>query len=139
MGTGGDNNGPGAPIGWMSMKNMGSKVRVRSTKEKNAVRNTQSSASGDPDALTEVTSNDGLLSEEDGGREAGRGVEGGAAVNGEAAPGAGTFQVYKRRWFGLFQLALLNIIVSWDVSYIIALLCTRHPPRQLPALHVLCG
>ena len=26
------------------------------------------------------------------------------------------FKVYKRRWFGLFQLTLLNIIVSWDVS-----------------------
>lgn len=26
------------------------------------------------------------------------------------------YKVYKRRWFGLVQLALLNIIVSWDVS-----------------------
>ena len=26
------------------------------------------------------------------------------------------YRVYKRRWFGLFQLVLLNIIVSWDVS-----------------------
>lgn len=25
------------------------------------------------------------------------------------------FCVYKRRWFGLLQLVLLNIIVSWDV------------------------
>jgi hypothetical protein len=25
------------------------------------------------------------------------------------------YRVYKRRWFGLFQLVLLNIIVSWDV------------------------
>lgn len=33
----------------------------------------------------------------------------------------GTYQfyrVYKRRWFGLVQLTLLNIIVSWDVSLI---------------------
>jgi hypothetical protein len=31
--------------------------------------------------------------------------------------GAGVeYRVYKRRWFGLFQLVLLNIIVSWDVS-----------------------
>lgn len=31
----------------------------------------------------------------------------------------GTFQfykVYKRRWFGLAQLTLLNIIISWEVS-----------------------
>lgn len=27
------------------------------------------------------------------------------------------YKVYKRRWFGLVQLTLLNIIVSWDVSY----------------------
>jgi FLVCR family MFS transporter 7 len=26
------------------------------------------------------------------------------------------YKVYKRRWFGLVQLMLLNIIVSWDVS-----------------------
>lgn len=25
------------------------------------------------------------------------------------------YRVYKRRWFGLVQLILLNIIVSWDV------------------------
>ena len=25
------------------------------------------------------------------------------------------YRVYKRRFFGLFQLVLLNIIVSWDV------------------------
>jgi hypothetical protein len=25
------------------------------------------------------------------------------------------FRVYKRRWFGLIQLILLNIVVSWDV------------------------
>lgn len=26
------------------------------------------------------------------------------------------YKVYKRRWFGLIQLVLLNIVVSWDVS-----------------------
>jgi hypothetical protein len=26
------------------------------------------------------------------------------------------FKVYKRRWLGLGQLVLLNIVVSWDVS-----------------------
>lgn len=25
------------------------------------------------------------------------------------------FRVYKRRWFGLAQLVLLNIVISWDV------------------------
>ncbi|KAK4171842.1 major facilitator superfamily domain-containing protein [Triangularia setosa] len=28
------------------------------------------------------------------------------------------YKVYKRRWFGLVQLTLLNIIVSWDVSHL---------------------
>ncbi|KAG0648666.1 Peramine biosynthesis cluster [Hyphodiscus hymeniophilus] len=28
--------------------------------------------------------------------------------------GGGEYKVYKRRWFGLVQLVLLNIIVSWD-------------------------
>ena len=27
-----------------------------------------------------------------------------------------SYRVYKRRWFGLVQLVLMNIIVSWDVS-----------------------
>lgn len=26
------------------------------------------------------------------------------------------YRTYKRRWFGLLQLTLMNIIVSWDVS-----------------------
>lgn len=26
------------------------------------------------------------------------------------------YKVYKRRWFGLMQLVLLNIVLSWDVS-----------------------
>lgn len=29
---------------------------------------------------------------------------------------ATVYRTYKRRWFGLLQLVLLNIIVSWDVS-----------------------
>lgn len=32
------------------------------------------------------------------------------------------FKVYKRRWLGLGQLVLLNIVVSWDVSVISILL-----------------
>jgi len=38
-------------------------------------------------------------------------AEGGAEVH--------EYKVYKRRWFGLVQLTLLNIIVSWDVSYML--------------------
>jgi MFS transporter, FLVCR family, MFS-domain-containing protein 7 len=36
---------------------------------------------------------------------------------GEADSGNSTaYRTYKRRWFGLLQLVLMNIIVSWDVS-----------------------
>ena len=30
-------------------------------------------------------------------------------------PDGRTYRTYKRRWFGLAQLVLLNIVVSWDV------------------------
>jgi hypothetical protein len=127
MGTSGDNNN-GAPVGWMDLKNMGSKIRVRGQKDERELRITASSTSADPLALSEVTSNDGLLSEEDGAGEGARGVEGGHTANGDAAHGATTYKVYKRRWFGLFQLALLNIIVSWDVSNC---LCPNSGPMEL--------
>lgn len=47
-------------------------------------------------------------------------------VTAEANGGGPTVQyrVYKRRWFGLVQLILLNIVVSWDVS--------QEPPYGLP-------
>lgn len=34
-----------------------------------------------------------------------------------SAPSAQSYKVYKRRFFGLGQLVLLNIVVSWDVRY----------------------
>ena len=48
----------------------------------------------------------------------------GASASNHGNDGASTvaptieYKVYRRRYFGLFQLALLNIIVSWDVSNI---------------------
>jgi hypothetical protein len=39
-----------------------------------------------------------------------------------AAPVGVQYKVYKRRWFGLVQLTLLNVIVSWDVSVVVSLL-----------------
>lgn len=33
----------------------------------------------------------------------------------EIAATRGSFRVYKRRFFGLCQLVLLNIVISWDV------------------------
>ena len=39
------------------------------------------------------------------------------SVSNRASSNTGAYRVYRRRWFGLAQLVLLNIIVSWDVSY----------------------
>lgn len=43
----------------------------------------------------------------------------GTSTHGLMPPTSGStgYKVYKRRWFGLIQLVLLNIVVSWDVRY----------------------
>lgn len=79
---------------------------------------------GEIEVLTDMRSDDGLLEEEE--RDSGVPAEraGGHAtgldgVNGRGGDGhvdATVYKVYKRRWFGLVQLVLLNIVVSWDVS-----------------------
>lgn len=47
-----------------------------------------------------------------------------------ATPAGVEYKVYKRRWFGLVQLTLLNIIVSWDVSALSAPRRVRPAPRR---------
>ncbi|MBE3050277.1 hypothetical protein IMZ48_48825 [Candidatus Bathyarchaeota archaeon] len=49
------------------------------------------------------------------GVEAGRNESAGEAALEETAPGETVYRTYKRRWFGLVQLVLLNVVVSWDV------------------------
>jgi hypothetical protein len=49
-----------------------------------------------------------------------------------AIEGGAEYKVYKRRWFGLLQLALLNIIVSWDVS---TLPCISGQRLERPRCH----
>ncbi|TPX10170.1 uncharacterized protein E0L32_001367 [Thyridium curvatum] len=50
------------------------------------------------------------------GRGGGRGATSNVNVTAVAADGSSAvfYKVYKRRWFGLIQLTLLNVIVSWD-------------------------
>lgn len=48
------------------------------------------------------------------------------------ALGETTYKVYKRRWFGLVQLTLLNIIISWDVSAFLLIL--GHSPVVGPVV-----
>lgn len=45
-------------------------------------------------------------------------TEGEGEGDGSIHQGASTeYRTYKRRWFGLAQLTLMNIIVSWDVGW----------------------
>ncbi|PBP25290.1 cell surface receptor major facilitator superfamily transporter transporter [Diplocarpon rosae] len=74
---------------------------------------------GDVEALRQVRSDDELLGTDDEGDPTPRApVDGGSGDNaGDDRTTNGhepTFKVYKRRLFGLIQLVLLNIIVSWD-------------------------
>jgi FLVCR family MFS transporter 7 len=75
---------------------------------------------GEVDILHEVRSDDELLGGDGRGSAAGHAGTQREGINGgsQGADGAGgrVYKVYKRRWFGLVQLVLLNIIVSWDVS-----------------------
>ncbi|TVY71209.1 Solute carrier family 49 member A3 [Lachnellula suecica] len=63
---------------------------------------------GEVDVLSEVRSDDELLGDENQQRAPG---SAGAVAEVENAV---VYKVYKRRWFGLVQLVLLNIVVSWD-------------------------
>jgi len=71
---------------------------------------------GEIEVLSDVRSLDGLL-----GHESQSGIPN-THHNRNAEESEGTindgqkYRVYKRRWFGLVQLMLLNIVVSWDVS-----------------------
>ena len=51
--------------------------------------------------------------------------EGVITEEGGTGTGPVVYKKYKRRWFGLVQLVLLNIIVSWDVSIALFLKCWR--------------
>ena len=107
-----------APPGWISMKGFANKMRGRDRKDQSAVLSMENAGNNSDNALREVGSADGLLDGE---------YEGQLGNHAQAGPGASrgnvqtamVYKVYKRRWFGLLQLALLNIIVSWDVSAVI--------------------
>ena len=77
-----------------------------------------------------------------GGRRAAGGVDAGAnqerayrdddgsAVSVTAAASERVYKVYKRRWFGLLQLTLLNIVASWDVSFFLSFFGVSCPGWQ---------
>lgn len=97
---------------------------------------------GDVETLHEVRSDDELLEAEDEREPRHRGQRArhtpqsnGSHVDGTEG-GDIQYKVYKRRWFGLFQLVLLNVIISWDVSVTITL--RLHICIYLPA-NVICS
>ncbi|CZT40813.1 related to permease of the major facilitator superfamily [Rhynchosporium secalis] len=66
-------------------------------------------------ALHEIRSDDELLGSDGEAASPRRGrVDDGTGDDNTIASSETVFKVYKRRWFGLVQLVLLNIIVSWD-------------------------
>jgi hypothetical protein len=83
---------------------------------------------GHTETLREVTSEDGLLQENQEQEHTARNghandnanddgpLDSNAPREGALADEAPRFKTYKRRWFGVVQLVLLNTIVSWDVS-----------------------
>lgn len=93
---------------------------VSSADKKDDLRATSTNGSGDGvgevDVLSEVRSDDELLGDDEQQHNAASGGAG-TGMDGTAEEGGNVvYKVYKRRWFGLVQLVLLNIIVSWDVS-----------------------
>ena len=77
--------------------------------------NAESSRDGNWDQVNRVgtTYTDNPSTAERPSLDAARTAESTMPING---PQETIYRVYKMRWFGLGQLILLNIIVSWDVS-----------------------
>lgn len=77
---------------------------------------------GGGEPLEQVRSNEELLGHDElAGHTVRRSRDGGiqgdderGGITGDSGPIV--WKVYKRRWFGLAQLVLLNVVVSWDVS-----------------------
>lgn len=112
------------PAGWMRLKNMGrnKKGGVRRLKDdakhlSEVVTSSSAHGSGDYSAFQENGARDGLLYTDNPNEERGpEQLEPNTSIPTGAQGDGVVYKVYKRRWFGLIQLVLLNIIVSWDVS-----------------------
>lgn len=55
--------------------------------------------------------------DEDGSRPSGQDAHAVREQHGDNRHAHGHHRVYRRRWFGLLQLVLLNVIISWDVGF----------------------
>lgn len=104
------------PAGWMRLKNMG-RSRKGSKGDGKHLSNITTGSSGDYTAFQANGHRDGLLYSDNGDGE----IDSSRMDTNASVPISGqgdgiVYKVYKRRFFGLVQLVLLNIIVSWDVS-----------------------
>jgi hypothetical protein len=84
-------------------------------------RRSKDDKSATPDSVQDVELTDSNRAREQWPRFGADALIGESRHHGDGSTGV-FYRVYKRRWFGLIQLTLLNIIVSWDVSVI-------DPPR----------
>jgi len=127
--------------GWTIMRPLSKKGKKMAGSSTRRASSAHAGSSGDEadydlhenlEALREVTSEDELL--EDGEEEeratrsrgeaprssssAQRTHDADASIESSAPRrrNVGEYKVYKRRWFGVVQLVLLNTVVSWDVS-----------------------
>jgi len=71
---------------------------------------------GEVEVLSDVRSLDGLLGDDSPSRAGNPNHNRDSREDAEVTFEGREYRVYKRRWFGLVQLVLLNIVVSWDVS-----------------------
>lgn len=74
------------------------------------------SGAGEIEVLSDVRSLDGLLGNESPSDATNTHHNHNSIEEVERTNEGQKYRAYKRRWFGLIQLVLLNIVVSWDVS-----------------------
>lgn len=103
-----DKDNKGATHGWTDWR-----------KDRKMKQGEDGTGIGEP--LEQVRSNEELLADDEAEHAGPRRADGGGGgdderggMRGDAGPVV--YKVYKRRWFGLAQLVLLNVVVSWDVS-----------------------
>lgn len=112
--AGGPGVGAGSGGGWKQLKDekatgMAKLARVRSGDS------SKRAGSGDVEVAIEMELG-ATPGSATGGTAGGNGADGASAMSVTAAASERVYKVYKRRWFGLVELVLLNVVASWDVS-----------------------
>jgi hypothetical protein len=121
---------------WLRMEDLGvTPTHTRTTDSSSGAKTSSASKHHEEDVLraTATRSSVGVVSNSStrpldgrGGEEGRRGRRGfGIGRRREQTYSHTHFKVYKRRWFGLAQLVLLNVVVSWDVCIRLQLLDTQ--------------